>query len=329
MANQTVVLTVTYGKRADYVSKMAQKLKEDTNVSKIVVVDNGSDNSIELDELAKQFGSLITIIHSEENNGSAAGFASGLQYIFENLKKADYIWLLDDDNLPSSECLSILLRQYRSCQIEKKIFAAFREDRKELLASGGSHYIPNSFFGFDLKTKLLFNKKDIQKESEEKLLACDTVPYGGLLLPMSIAKSNGLPNTNYVLYNDDNDYTYRLTKQGYQLNVCVDALIHDLESSWYRREQVPMFQGIFKTKMLRNAVYTIRNRTYFEKNNIVTNDTVYNLNILIYLIYVFLFYMPKTRNGWVRFVLVTRMIQQGLRGQLGPIKNTKYEYAVK
>ncbi|EPC77551.1 hypothetical protein Lpp221_13699, partial [Lacticaseibacillus paracasei subsp. paracasei Lpp221] len=47
MANQTVVLTVTYGKRADYVSKMAQKLKEDTNVSKIVVVDNGSDNSLE------------------------------------------------------------------------------------------------------------------------------------------------------------------------------------------------------------------------------------------------------------------------------------------
>ncbi|WP_033571606.1 glycosyltransferase [Lacticaseibacillus rhamnosus] len=329
MPGNTVVLTVTYGKRAQYIDKMVSQLVADRNVLRIVLVDNGSDNIPRLDQIARHFASKVIIIHTGKNAGSAVGFASGLQYVFRNLRMAEYIWLLDDDNLPAAGCLDTLLNYYKDDSTGDSIYSAFREDRRELLTSGDNHYISNSFFGFDLKMKLKLRKRRVSNKRRNNLILCDTVPYGGLLLPFKVAEKNGLPDTRYVLYNDDNDYTYRLTKSGLHLYVCVDALIHDQESSWYRREKVPMFQGFFNTDMLRNAVYTVRNRTYFEKNNIVTNNILYSLNIGVYLSYVFLFYMPKTKNGLKRFLLIKRMIKKGLQGELGPLKSDEYEYAVR
>lgn len=318
--NKVIVVTVTYGERLKYVDKVVNEVAKYDAVKEIVVVNNGSYNG----DLPLHKKNKVHIINSKRNGGSAVGYAKGLEYAF--LTDNDFIWLLDDDNCPKNGCLDGLLSLYNShYSSDNNLYTAFRDDRLELKASGRQHYKQNSFFGFSLEDKLLHHKSLATQNSRKSLIQCDSVPYGGLLLPMRVAKRNGLPNKNYYLYNDDNDYTYRLTKLGYTIFCSLDYIIHDLEQSWYRRESLPMFQGFFRTKMLRNGVYTIRNRTYFEITHIVDNKIIYYFNIFIYLLYVFLFYMPKNTNGFKRYQLVCRMIKAGLNGKLGKIKSTMYD----
>ena len=323
--NSVTVLTVTYGNRVKYVKQIVDSLVNINVINNIVIINNGSlvGNLSE-----KLFGSSpkVILLNNSENNGSAAGYAQGLKYIFNNLQSR-YIWFLDDDNLPSNVCLPGLLRLYEH-STGKELFSAFRDDRVELKTSGSEKkYIQNSFFEFNLKEKIGTKSNINSKESisNQSCIRCDTVPYGGLLLPTNIAQQIGLPNKEYYLYNDDNDYTYRLTKAGYKIYVSFDNEIHDLESSWYRRESVPMFQGFFRTNMLRNGVYTIRNRTYFELSNTTNNRFFYLLNIYIYLCYVFFMYMPKNKIGVKRFILIIRMVYRGLHGKLGQIEASLYQ----
>lgn len=286
-------------------------------------MNNGSNNGY-LDEKMFHDSTKLSILNNTKNMGSAHGYAQGFDHIFKTLQDMDYIWLLDDDNLPTEDCLDGLLKLYALNKHEKRLFAAFRDDRTEMKKSGNQQYTTNAFFGFDFFSKFT-HKKNNPEIVKNNLVLCDTVPYGGLLLPTKIAKSKGLPNEKYYLYNDDNEYTYRYTKDGYKIFVSLNDTIHDLESSWYRRESVPMFEGFFKTNMLLNGAYTIRNRTYFELTNTTTKKRKYFFNITIYLFYVFLFYMPKTFSGVKRFNLIIRMIRYGLHERLGKMDKKEYE----
>lgn len=315
---KVAVVTVTYGNRLKYVQEVIEKVSQYQQVTDIVVVNNGSTDSKNIGN--KEGYKSIHLINNSRNMGSAVGYATGLAYSFK--LNVDYIWLLDDDNCPRGACLDTLLSLYNKSRNSRNLYAAFRDDRTGLKNKGKQNYEKNSFFEFNLINRL--NSNNTKSQVISNLIQCDSVPYGGLLLPKDVAIKNGLPNTEYYLYNDDNDYTYRLTRSGYTIFCSTNSVIHDLEQSWYRRESVPMFLGFFRTKMLRNGVYTIRNRTYFEINNIVTNKFIYIMNIFVYLLYVLIFYMPKNKNGLKRYLLICRMVYDGLNGNLGIIEESNY-----
>lgn len=324
--NGVTVLTVTYGNRLKYIKQIVNFLVNIELVNNIIVVNNGSLNGNLTKEILGN-STKVKVLNNLNNCGSASGFAQGLEYIFKNIINSQYIWFLDDDNLPAEGCLQGLITLYEQSG-NKELFSAFRDDRVELKSSGSEKkYTSNSFFEFNLKEKFKLNKKSKSENNTFSCsrILCDTVPYGGLLLPTAVAQQIGVPNRNYYLYNDDNDYTYRLTKAGYKIYVSFDNEIHDLESSWYRRESVPMFQGFFRTNMLRNGVYTIRNRTYFEFSNTTNNRLYYLLNIFVYLCYVLLIYMPKNKVGLKRFILILKMVFRGLQGHLGIIEVSLYQ----
>ena len=302
-----IAVIVTYGDRIDYVKKVVDRLKKIKEITQTILVDNNSNQKMVSTDFLK-------VVSLEKNSGSANGYYLGLKNAVKN--NPDFVWMLDDDNLPSENALEKLLNDYEKMEV-KAAFCSYRLDRKELKEAGGQRYIPNSFFGFSLKSKI--KRRMANKLKENNLLPCDTVPYGGLLLPIEYIKLIGYPNRDYVLYSDDNDYTYRLKKRGIQLFCDTKSVISDLESSWYRREKVPMFQGVFRTKMMRNALYTIRNRTYFELNNIVTSKFEYWLNVVVYLMYVFVFYMPKNKLGFLRFGSILKCIKMARIGQLGEL----------
>lgn len=307
------VVIVTYGNRMNFVSKVATQVLSMSSVRHLIIVNNGNKERVQSDD------SRLVSINLPENTGSANGF-------FEGLKRAreiqdDFVWILDDDNLPQRGALDVLLEDYDQSD-GKQIYCSLRLDRTELVKRGEMHYLKNSFFGFSLLNKLKRHGASVI-DKENRFLVCDTVPYGGLMLPLDVLNSIGLPNRDYYLYNDDNDFTYRITKKGLMINCDPESKIQDLESSWYRRENVPMFQGFFRTKMIASGLYTIRNRTYFEKNNIATNKAEYVFNIIIYMIYVFIFYMPKNGDGLRRYHQIASMINLGYRGKLGRMTETK------
>lgn len=322
--DKVIVVSVTYGNRVKYISQIIDRLMDESPVCKVVVVNNGSEQFAKFNSAQLSNNQKIRVISHRENRGSANGFADGLEYALSHHTDYDYIWLLDDDNLPDPDCLSKLLKLYHGNR-KREIYAGFRNDRVDLQERGYQRYQKNSFFDFYLTKK--FGHKNIAKKQNitSRLLPCETLPYGGMLIPMDVAMQNGLPNRSFVLYSDDNDYTYRITKAGYQLRVVLDCIIEDLESSWFRREKVPMFKGVFQTEMMRSAAYTIRNRVYFEKNNITTNKILYAGNIVAYLFFVAVKYMPKNKQGYHRFKLIINMIRGGWNGHLGELRPNEYE----
>lgn len=321
--DKVVVVSVTYGNRVKYVSQIIDRLMYEKQVCKVIIVNNGSEQFDKFNSTQLLNNQKVKAINHCENRGSANGFADGLAYVLDHYTDCDYIWLLDDDNLPANDCLSKLLQLYK-VNSKHDIYAGFRNDRVDLKERGYQRYQKNSFFDFYLTKKSRHDSVAEKQDIATQLLPCETLPYGGMLIPMDVAMRNGLPNRSFVLYSDDNDYTYRITKAGYQLKVAINCVIEDLESSWFRREKVPMFKGVFQTDMMRSAAYTIRNRVFFEKNNITTNKILYAGNIVVYLFFVALKYMPKNKKGYHRFRLIINMILRGWNGRLGELMPDEY-----
>lgn len=311
---------VTYGDRWNYVEQVVKRLNEMQDIGTIVLVNNGVSYNIA--GKINQFDNIHLVNHVV-NEGSAVGFYSG---IVQALKESgNYIWLLDDDNLPRIDALYQLEKKVITFNSSKMVFCSFRNDRKELKDKGGQCYPKNSFFEFDVirkitKKKFLFNSKN------DELLSCETVPYGGLLLSKEIFKLINLPDKKYYLYCDDNDFTYQMKDKGFDINCVTSSIIDDLENSWYRKKKVPMFKGVFQLTEVNEfirAYYTIRNRVYFEEKWTVSNSFMYWLNVNVYLLFVLINYMPKNKKGIRIFAFILKSIRDGKKKRLG--RNQSFE----
>ena len=97
-----VVVTVTYGDRAVYLTKLIQRLFE-IKISKIIIVDNNmSTNSRELLQgLFDLHSNAIEIVRLPRNSGSAKAFKAGLVKAQQSSRQ-NFILMLDDDNLPEN-----------------------------------------------------------------------------------------------------------------------------------------------------------------------------------------------------------------------------------
>ncbi|HAW23003.1 MAG TPA: glycosyl transferase family 2, partial [Pseudomonas sp.] len=104
MTSKTTVVTVTYGDRLPFVQQSIERALSFPAVSNVVVVSNASLAS--LDQLVQRWPDQVRVIELAENTGSANGYAVGLEAALAS--DADFIWMMDDDNLPTAAAVSIL-----------------------------------------------------------------------------------------------------------------------------------------------------------------------------------------------------------------------------
>ncbi|MFG6495381.1 glycosyltransferase [Fictibacillus sp. UD] len=309
------VVTVTYGERWELLEKVIKRVITFEEVNSIIIIDNASTYSIE-EKLAEQnLSEKVIVMNQKVNLGSALGYKKGIQRA--ELEKGKFIWLLDDDNLPDENAVqNIIIAQKNSKDKEKTVYSSFRNDREELIRNKGQKLIKNTFFEFSIFEKMK-KKKIVQSKIDSKILSCDYVPYGGLIFPKAAIPEVGYPDEMFFLYVDDFDFTYRLTRKGYKIKCVTDSIIEDLERSWFRVEKEPLFKSFFKADDSYRGLMHIRNRVYFEKENNNTNVFIYNLNLVVYLTFVLLKYMPKNATGIKKYKLILKAINLGKKGKLG------------
>lgn len=106
-----------------------------------------------------------------------------------------------------------------------------------------------------------------------------------MLIHKSILNKIGYPNEEFYLYADDHEWSYRITKNGGKIYLILDSKIDDLELSWNIPKSVKEtgFSIISKGNPYR-VYYGVRNRVFFEVNNLVDNKIIYYLNIIVYLL---------------------------------------------
>lgn len=323
------VVTVTYGDRKEYLSQVLKSCLKEVQIKKIIVVDNASTCNQDFFDHFKT--NKIEWIRLKENTGSANGYHVGVKKAYET-SKCEFIWLLDDDNVPNETCLEKLLVAYDRFKNENNNeFIAVQSRRPQFISHQRLFAMndpkkfyksKNSFLDFTLdklydKAKFVLTGRRINSEQGYEYIEAPYTQYGGLLLPTKFVKQTGYPNSDFYLYADDTEFTYRITKNGGKIFIIKNALVIDVDFSWN-------YTSNTKNKILFSVLeqgsdfriyYSIRNGVFFESKHNISNKVFYKINKCVYL--TLLFFASLYLNKFKRFKLIMKAVKDANNNVLG------------
>ena len=325
VAKTVTVVTVTYGQREQLLRQVLDSVRC-MDVSKVIVVDNGAQWPVR-SELTAAYGDLVDVVEMGANTGSAKGFATGIQRAVD--LGADYIWLLDDDNCPRSDTLQELRDAYANAltdtACDRLAVQAFRPDTQADVALGVAAYHinprTNSFYGFhvlDIPYKIWRRTpwgRPVLRGLLPSVVAFDIAPYGGLLFHREVIQFIGLPNVHFVLYADDGEFTYRITKSGGKILLVTSARIDEIELSWndssrFANSFIANLNGVSDFR----AYYYMRNHVYLGAI-MKENKFAFWLNRSVYMFLLFIYSVALGKGE--RYRLLQEAVADGLAGRLG------------
>ena len=310
------VVLVSYKDRSKYFERVIQKLNEFQEVSTIVLVDNGitGTSANRLQKLQNETDKLITV-NLGENKGSAKGFKEGILRLLK--VNIEFIWLLDDDNLPNERTLKELINNIDKVKTltNNNVFSllSYRPDRsiyKKAIQSDNPNAMlgtKNSFLGFNLMSKLKKNKV-IKYDENIEIGTVAVAPYGGMFFHKSLINEIGMPDERFFVYADDHEFSYRITRKKGSIFLILKSELQDLETSFHLKKSKKILHTRFSSTNSKDAIYySVRNNIYFEKN-FVTNKVKYGINKMAYIFMLFLMMILNPKQFW-KFPVIIKAIK--------------------
>lgn len=189
---EVAVIVVTYN-RLNLLKKCIEAVRIQTySQFDIIVVNNGStDGTLMWLETQKDI-----MVINQKNLGGAGGFHNGIKYAYN--KKYKYFWIMDDDGVPSSECLSIL-KKY---------------------ADIGFHYVAPNLKNFDGKSHFI----QFDNTQFSNIVNHCGGPFNAILLSRKLVQHVGLPNKNFFIWGDEHEYVNRIVNAGFFVALCLNAI---------------------------------------------------------------------------------------------------------
>ncbi len=279
---EVTTVIVTYGDRFDLLNQVVSCVMKEGS-SKIWIVDNDSlpRSKSQLKKL-EESDTRLKVFYNSENAGSSGAYYQILQFAY-GLGENRFFWFLDDDNLPQKGALNALIKAEKKLTKGDKspVLYCYRgdsweEDRKAVTKGVIKGPKLNSFCGFDLKEFLksrLLRKKDSDSETiNYPVIEVKWGPYGGLFTKLENLMQIGLPNRDFFLYADDQEFTLRFGGKNIPQYLIYDSQIQDLDQS------IGSDGGYFsESTSAMKLFYGLRNTTYLSKK-ISTNSGIYYLN---------------------------------------------------
>jgi GT2 family glycosyltransferase/glycosyltransferase involved in cell wall biosynthesis len=189
---------------------------------KIFLVDNAStDGSMEY--LKNKFGTSITYIQNEKNFGYAEGNNKGIQEVIK--KNFDYILIMNNDVQVDKNFLTELVKVSNDHSeiglVSPKVY--YPGSEKKLQSVGGK--IKWSFG----EARLIGNlEKD--KGQYDTLSEIDFASGVCVLAPTEIFQKVGMIPTDYYMYGEDVDWSFRIKKAEYKIVVVPQSIIYHFDS---------------------------------------------------------------------------------------------------
>ena len=325
MNGSTVLVTLTYGDRLQYLEELLARAFREPEISRAIVVSNAS--VAELDQLFMLWPNRVQVIELDSNTGSANGYAVGIEAALST--GCDFIWLMDDDNAPTPGSFPLLKQRLIDCALrhgaDNTAVLGFRPTHQADVASGvPTRFIApprSSYFGFHVRQLpyKLWRRTPWGKPKPrpaQPLLELPFAYYGGLLGHADLFRRIGLPRRDLVLYADDTEYTFRIGALGGHLYLVPEAGLDDLENSWNIKART---SNIYETYLLGSsdlrAYYAARNQAWFDKNLWVTSPLMYRFNRWVFIRLLHFFARRHGRSS--RLALLLQAIRDGEAGALG------------
>ena len=222
---------VTYN-RLNLLKEVLIALRSQTYpLDKIIVINNSSTDGTE-EWLATQ-DDLIVI--KQPNIGGAGGFETGVRYCFEN--GADWIWMMDDDVFPNSDCLEKLL----SYKDQALCLQPYRYFSDNILVAWQAFY--------DLK-KAQVVSIDFSKETNIINNCC----FEGCFINRKVVQEVGFPDARFFIAVDDSSYGWRISKLFKILYIRDARMIRAKKSKEINNSQMYEYYTL-RNRHLLSAVY--------------------------------------------------------------------------
>ena len=247
------VLTVTYGDRWSALLETLASVLDDPS-SRVIVVSNGCrpESAAQLHRFAADSSGRVRVLSFESNLGSSPAFAAGLAAAYEH---GDAVLVLDDDN-PIPAGLIPKLRTIEAATRARlpagrlfalEVFRAVNQVHRAIAAGAAVDYQfrelrPGAFQGFDLPTLASAKLRgravthasnaartlEVDADGESQtLVEIPNAMWGGLFLPEDVVSKGVLPDTELILYGDDNSFSGRLREQEIAIYLCLGVAIED------------------------------------------------------------------------------------------------------
>jgi GT2 family glycosyltransferase len=208
-------------------------------------------------------------VRMHENTGGAGGFYEGVKRGYE--KGYNWLWLMDDDTIPTTEALNRMLEKRKSFEDLNVGFIC----SKVLWADKTPHImnIP--------AVKPLINGIPFNFYEDKGVLLVESASFVSLLVNKDVVKKVGLPIKEFFIWGDDVEYTLRITKNGFLGLYVKDSLV------------------FHKSKINKSAGEMYDWRFYYNvRNNLWISKLYHKKKYILHLIKVFLSIPTLPRKLW-------------------------------
>ena len=233
---RVAAVVVTYNRPKELLQVVDAVQKQSRVPDYIFIIDNAS--TIPASMTVSGY-SGIEVIRHEVNSGGAGGFAAGVETAMAY--SPDWIWLLDDDAVPRTNALELLLS---GSMLLRNSIGALCPAVYEFGALATMHRRRFS--------KMLAWEQAISaKKYSDGPVQIDTGSFVGFLLNANVVGLVGIPDTSYFMAYDDTEYSLRLINAGYTNWLIPASKIDHLRMAGSRLSSSPFGLKHF---------YNIRNR---------------------------------------------------------------------
>ncbi len=216
-------------------------------IKQIYIVDN-SNKPLVLNNNNR----LLLIHHYPNNIGIGEGLNKALEWAID--LEYDFLWTFDQDSVPTSNCLEILLTTYhqlaRQDSYEIGIIAPTASDPRTSQVVEGAVFLNDRFVGLTHNDLVDFYE-------------CDSPITSGSLISLAAAKSISPPSADLFIDGIDLDYGVRLIRKGFHNFIVIRATMEHYFGNPVRVE----FKNKDSFKQQYSALrhyYICRNHTYLE-----------------------------------------------------------------
>ena len=213
-----VAVVVTYNRR-ELLQTTLEGIVAGTRVpDAVVIVDNASTDGTA--EFLQQYQSPVSIdvVSLNTNVGGAGGFVVGMERAVLD-HGADHVWIMDDDTEPQANALREALDVSESYQQETGEAPAFIASR--VVWTDGRDHPMN-------RMRPRMGASEDQRSVAARLGATQirSASFVSVLIRAGEIKQHGLPIADYFIWNDDLEYTARISRRGTALTTNASVANH-------------------------------------------------------------------------------------------------------
>ena len=259
MKNKIAAIVVTYNRKKLLRECIDRLLKQNYSELDIIVIDNASTDNTKDEIINLIEENKIIYVNTGENLGGAGGFNYGIKEAYR--RGYEYYWLMDDDTMTNESALKEFLEADRSLK-------------------GDWGFLSSAVYWLNGDTCKM-NKQTIDKNwtddiklINEGIIKVKEATFVSCFIKKEVVEKIGLPIKEFIIWNDDREFTDRISSQYKCYLVSKSSVIHKINNNIETDIENDSFDRMWRYK------YVFRNGLYFMKRKGWKSVIRYHIKII-------------------------------------------------